>query len=78
MDPADARRILEGERGRGLQQIGAAASLEELEQAKVSLLGRRAPWSEVQRSLGGLEPDARRDLGRLSNEVKSRLETLSA
>jgi phenylalanyl-tRNA synthetase alpha chain len=74
MDPADARRILEGERGRGLQQIGAAASLEELEQAKVSLLGRKAPWSEVQRSLGGLEPDARRDLGRLSNEVKSALE----
>ncbi|MGE5460428.1 MAG: phenylalanine--tRNA ligase subunit alpha [Solirubrobacterales bacterium] len=74
MDPADARRILEGERDRGLRQIQAAASLEDLEQAKVSLLGRKAPWSEVQRSLGGLEPDARRELGLLSNEVKSALE----
>jgi len=74
MDPADARRILEGERDRGLQDIAATASLEEIEQAKVSLLGRKAPWSEVQRSLGQLEPDARRELGRLSNEVKSALD----
>jgi phenylalanyl-tRNA synthetase alpha chain len=74
MDPADARRILEGERERGLERIGAAATLEELEQAKVALLGRKAPWSEVQRSLGTVDPDARRELGRLSNEVKSALE----
>ena len=74
MDPGDARRILEDERDRGLQVIAAAVSLDEIEQARVSLLGRKAPWSEVQRSLGQLEPDARRELGRLSNEVKSALE----
>jgi phenylalanyl-tRNA synthetase alpha chain len=74
MDPVDARRILEGERERGLAQIGVAATLDELEQAKVGLLGRKAPWSEVQRSLGTVDPDARRELGRLSNEVKSALE----
>ena len=77
MDPADARRILEGERERGLAQIGAAATLDELEQWKVALLGRKAPWSEVQRSLGTVDPDARRELGRLSNEVKSALEEAS-
>jgi phenylalanyl-tRNA synthetase alpha chain len=75
MDPTDARRILDTERVRGLDLFAAAATLEDLEAAKVAVLGRKAPWSEVQRSLGGLDPDARRELGRLSNEVKATLET---
>jgi phenylalanyl-tRNA synthetase alpha chain len=75
MDPADARRILEDERERGLERIGAASALDELEQAKVALLGRKSPWSEVQRSLGQVDPEARRDLGRLANDVKTALES---
>jgi phenylalanyl-tRNA synthetase alpha chain len=74
MDPREARRILDGERERGLELIAAASSLDELERVKVSLLGRRSPWSEVQRSLGAVDPEARRELGRSSNEVKSALE----
>jgi phenylalanyl-tRNA synthetase alpha chain len=74
MDPGDARRILLDERERGLGQIGTATSVEDLEGARIALLGRRSPWSQVQRSLGSLDPEARRDLGRLSNEVKSALE----
>ena len=75
MDPADARRILEEERSRGLDLAGSAASAEDLERAKVMLLGRKSRWSEVQRSLGSLDPEVRRDRGRLSNEVKSSLES---
>ena len=74
MDPAEARDTLRGERARGLEAIAAASSLDELEQAKVALLGRKGPWSVVQRSLGMLEPDARREIGRLANEVRSALE----
>ena len=74
MDPGDARSILEDERERGLALIAAATSLDDLERAKVALLGRKSPWSQVQRSLGRLDPDARRELGRLSNEVKATLE----
>ena len=75
MDPAEARDTLRGERARGLEAIAAASSLDQLEQAKVALLGRKGPWSDVQRSLGTLEPDARREIGRLANEVRSALET---
>src|SRR3990170_972329 len=75
MDPAEARDTLRGERARGLEAIAAASSLDQLEQAKVALLGRKGPWSVVQRSLGTLEPDARREIGRLANEVRSALET---
>jgi phenylalanyl-tRNA synthetase alpha chain len=78
MDPGEARRILDGERERGLELIAAAGSLDELERVKVSLLGRRSPWSEVQRSLGAIEPEARREVGRTSNAVKSTLEAAIA
>jgi phenylalanyl-tRNA synthetase alpha chain len=74
MDPEQARRTLETERERGLAEIAAAGTLADLDQARVRLLGRRSPWSEVQRSLGSLPPEARRELGRLANEVKDELE----
>ncbi len=74
MDPGEARRILEDERARGLEAIRGGATIEDLERAKVTFLGRRSPWSQVQRSLGELEPQDRRELGRLANEVKAELE----
>ncbi len=52
MDPVVAERILEQEREHGLARIAEAASLEELEAVKVAILGRKAPLSDVQRSLG--------------------------
>jgi phenylalanyl-tRNA synthetase alpha chain len=75
MDPAAARRILEEERARGLDLIGRAASLEDLEAAKVSVLGRKAPFAEVQRSLGSLADADRRDLGTATNAVRDALGT---
>jgi phenylalanyl-tRNA synthetase alpha chain len=75
MDPAAARGILEEERARGLDLIGRAASLEDLEAAKVSVLGRKAPFSEVQRSLGSFADADRRDLGTATNEVRVALGT---
>jgi phenylalanyl-tRNA synthetase alpha chain len=73
MDPSEARRILEEERARGRELIGTAASIEELDRTKTGVLGRKAPVSEVQRSLGSLPEDDRRELGRLTNEVLAEL-----
>jgi phenylalanyl-tRNA synthetase alpha chain len=74
MDPEQARRTLETERERALAAVAAAGSLPELDQARVTFLGRRSPWSEIQRSLGSLPPEDRRGLGRLANEVKDEIE----
>jgi phenylalanyl-tRNA synthetase alpha chain len=74
MDPADARRILEQERERGLALIAEAASIDELDAAKTSVLGRKSRWSEVQKSLGSLGADDRKQVGMLANEVRSTLE----
>ena len=69
MDPTEATRILDEELARGLKRFAAAADVDQLEAEKVAVLGRKAPLSEVQRSLGSLPEDARRELGRRINEV---------
>jgi phenylalanyl-tRNA synthetase alpha chain len=73
MDPSDARRILEEERARGRELIGRAGSIEELDRTKTGVLGRKTPVSQVQRSIGSLPEDERRELGRLTNEVLAEL-----
>jgi phenylalanyl-tRNA synthetase alpha chain len=73
MDPADARRIVERERERGLGVIAEARSLEDLRQVEVGVLGRKAPLSEVQRALGGLPREQRPAVGEAVNEAFSTL-----
>jgi len=62
MDPQDALRILEEERARGMALIAEAGSSESLEAAKVVVLGRKSRFTEVQRSLGSLEENVRRNM----------------
>jgi len=78
MDAAEMRRTLEAERTRGVELAGRAATMEELEAARTSVLGRKAPFSEVQRSLGGLPDDDRREAGKLVNQIREELESALA
>jgi phenylalanyl-tRNA synthetase alpha chain len=70
MDVSELRRTLERERTRGLEAFSSASSLEELEAASVSILGRRSALGDVQRSLGSLDEEQRRELGKLVNETR--------
>src|SRR6266511_4324114 len=74
MDPRDAQRILEEERERGLTMIARADSSESLEAAKVTVLGRKSPFSQVQRSLGSFGPEDRKRLGMAANELRDALQ----
>jgi phenylalanyl-tRNA synthetase alpha chain len=79
MEPTEAARILDEELDRGRALIAAASTTDALEDAKTSVLGKKAPITGVQRSLGSLPADARKDLGRRTNEVFSALrEALAA
>ena len=78
MDAAEAQRILEEELERGAAAFAAAHTLGELESAHTDLLGRKSRWSEVQKSLGRLDPDDRKVVGRRTNEVKSALDAVHA
>jgi phenylalanyl-tRNA synthetase alpha chain len=75
MDPRDMQRTLDEERARGTRAFAEAASLDDLEMAKVSVLGRKSPLAEVQRALGALPAEARADMGRLVNEARAELQT---
>jgi phenylalanyl-tRNA synthetase alpha chain len=69
MNPGDARRVLDEELVRGRELIAAASTLEELDEARAAAFGRRSRLNEVQRSLGSLDPAAKPELGRRTNEV---------
>jgi phenylalanyl-tRNA synthetase alpha chain len=74
MDAAEALRTLDAELERGRQLFAGAGSLEELERAQTSVMGRKSTFGEVQRSLGGLPEDDRREVGRRANEVRAELQ----
>jgi phenylalanyl-tRNA synthetase alpha chain len=73
MDPDAMRRTVEGERRRGVELAAAASTVEELEAARTSVLGRKAPFSEVQRSLGAVPDGERRSLGAFVNDARAAL-----
>jgi phenylalanyl-tRNA synthetase alpha chain len=74
MDPDEMFRSLEVERDRGLGLIEAAATPEQLEAAQVEAMGRRSPFSAIQKSLGALPPEDRKRVGRAANEVRTALQ----
>jgi phenylalanyl-tRNA synthetase alpha chain len=69
----DAISTLERELERGFALIAAASSLRQLEEAETAVLGRKSPFSAVQRALGGLSEDDRRRIGQRTNEVRDAL-----
>jgi phenylalanyl-tRNA synthetase alpha chain len=73
MDPDEMVTQLEAELARGRAAFEAATTLEELEAAQVSLLGRKAPFSQLQRGLGSLEEAQRRTVGARVNAVRAAL-----
>jgi phenylalanyl-tRNA synthetase alpha chain len=74
MDAEEALRTLERERVRGLEAFSGAATLEDLEAAQIAILGRRSPFSGVQRSLGSLAADDRKRVGLAANESRAALQ----
>jgi len=73
VDTETARRTLEDEQRRGLAEIAAAPDLAALDAAEASVFGRRSGFQDVQRSLGGMPEEDRRDVGRRTNEVRDGL-----
>src|SRR5919106_5382470 len=69
MDAPEAMDRLHEARAGGLAAIEAASSLEDLRAAEVAALGRKAPVSEVQRSLGALDPADRPAVGQAVNRL---------
>jgi phenylalanyl-tRNA synthetase alpha chain len=69
-DPDDAAAIVRD----GLARVAAAASVEEVRLVQAELVGKRSALSSLGRSLGGLDPDARRRRGAQLQAARARLE----
>src|SRR5262245_42928316 len=79
MDPTEAARILDEQLERGRVPIASAESRGALEEVKIALLGKKAPIAGVQKALGSIPAQAKREVGRRTNEVFSTLrEALAA
>jgi phenylalanyl-tRNA synthetase alpha chain len=74
MEASEAQRTLDAELERGRDLFAAAGTLEELERAQISVLGRKATLGEVQRALGSMPEADRREVGRRANEVRAALQ----
>ena len=74
MDAQQMLRSLDDEREQGLRAFSEAATMTELEAALVSVLGRKSPFSEVQRAVGSLAPDERKSVGSVVNETRAALQ----
>jgi phenylalanyl-tRNA synthetase alpha chain len=78
MNAREMLATLETERARGLELFAAASTPEELDAAQVVVLGRKTRFSEVQRGLGSLPEQERRDVGKVANDVREVLQAALA
>jgi phenylalanyl-tRNA synthetase alpha chain len=69
MNSSDVRQSLESARREGLDAIAAATDMTSLEDARIRVLGRKAPLSRARSGLRDIPEDQRREVGRLANDV---------
>jgi phenylalanyl-tRNA synthetase alpha chain len=73
MDADEMLATFASERDRGITLAAGATTLEELDGARVAVLGRKAPFSDAQKRLGALDPDERKRVGLLANDAREAL-----
>lgn len=78
MEAREAMELLREARVQGLAAIEAARDPDALRTAEVAALGRKAPISQVQRSLGKLDPGERPAVGQAVNRLFEELRTAFA
>lgn len=78
MSADELRRQLQDARDEGLRRIAAATDLADLEEARIRILGRKAPLSGARSGLGRLQPEERKEVGRFANEIQAAIESALA
>lgn len=72
--PMDVHHQIEELRATIGELLAGAGTTDELDKVEAETIGRRSPIAEMRRGLGRLEPDLRRETGRLINEAVSELQ----
>ena len=58
------------------QQLQAAVSVQEAEDVRVKVLGKKGALTEILKSMGKLAPEERKELGQAANQVRAEIEEL--
>ena len=74
MEKDDAMARLDVIRSEGLAALEAAPDAGALREAELRFLGRKGPLAGIVGTLGARDPEERRELGRIANEVRMALE----
>ncbi len=72
MDQSQLSKILQEAK----EQLSKAASIAETDEIRVKVLGKKGKLTEILRSMGGLSPEERKELGQAANNVRSEIEGL--
>ena len=56
------------------KQLERATSLKEAEETRIKVLGKKGALTEILRSMGGLSPEERQELGQAANQVRAEIE----
>ena len=59
-------------------QLERAASLQDAEETRIKVLGKKGALTEILKSMGKLSPDERKELGQAANQVRAEIEGLLA
>jgi len=70
----DVRAALEAALKEGLRLIASASDMTSLEEARVRVLGRKAPLASARAGLRDLSPEQKKEIGRLANDVQREIE----
>ncbi len=66
--------LVEDVKSQAFRDLGSATGLEELEQWRISYLGRSGRLTQLLRGLGSVPPEKRRQVGAAANQAKSLME----
>ena len=68
------KETVEDLRRTSLASVEAAATIEELDNARRQLLGKKGSLTQILKGLGGVDPELRKELGSLVNQLKGELD----
>ena len=58
------------------EQLHSASSMAETEEIRIRFLGKKGRLTEILRSMGSLNPDERKEVGKVANTVRAEIEAL--
>lgn len=71
---SEPRQLIARAVDEALSAVAVAVTVSDLNEVRVRALGRKSPMTELRSSMGSMTPDDKREIGRLLNDARERIE----